>query len=101
MHAQSRQYFASSSENKLGAHEGVGHYLRCLPRCLKPFHCLMADQKKGPEGPKVVGCKVYLPLRLVPSSESGGRTTRRPSSGNALRSTEKPLRSLCGKATPI
>jgi hypothetical protein len=40
----------------------------------------------------------YL-LRL--SSPSGGRTTSRPSTGNALSSIENPGPSLCGKAAQI
>jgi hypothetical protein len=42
----------------------------------------------------------YLLLRLS-SAGSGGRTTRRPSTGNALSSIENPIPSLCGKAAPI
>jgi hypothetical protein len=41
-----------------------------------------------------------LLLRLS-SAGSGGRTTRRPSTGNALSSMLKPVPSLCGKAAPI
>jgi hypothetical protein len=41
----------------------------------------------------------YLLDRL--SSPSGGRSTRRPSMGNAFSSMLNPIPSLCGKAAPI
>jgi hypothetical protein len=43
----------------------------------------------------------YLPLRLLLSSVSGGRTTKRPSIGNAVSSMLNPSPSLCGNAAPI
>jgi hypothetical protein len=52
------------------------------------------------EGPEGSGATAYLLLRLS-SAGSGGRTTSRPSTGNALSSIEKPAPSLCGKAAPI
>lgn len=50
-------------------------------------------------GPEVIGTKTYLLDRS--SLPSGGRTTKRPSTGNAISSMLKPKPFLCGKAAPI
>ena len=66
---------------------------------LSPVRPALYAKKQGPEGP----CKfeAYLPLRPLPSSVSGGRTTNLPSTAKALSSVENPIPSLRGKAAPM
>jgi hypothetical protein len=54
----------------------------------------------APKGSLRWGRSTYLD-RLLASSVSGGRTTKRPSIGNARSSMLKPDPSLWGKAAPI
>jgi hypothetical protein len=65
-------------------------------------HCVMtSEQKRGPvRAPESDGTD-YLPLRVLLSSVSGGRTTRRPSIGKAFSSMLNPRPSLCGNAAPM
>ena len=52
------------------------------------------EREEGAGMAPEVGENAYFPLRLLRSSVSGGRTTKRPSIGKALSSIEKPSPSL-------
>src|ERR1022692_1789393 len=60
------------------------------------------SEKKGARRPPKSGVLGdYLDRSSLSPPLSGGNTTRRPSTGNALSSIEKPVPSLCGNAAPI
>jgi len=62
----------------------------------QPLMCFANPKNVAREGPEVIEKMAYL-FRLS-SLLSGGRTTRRPSTGKNLNSIENPGPSLCGKA---